>query len=513
MEPLTLNWAPAQPAFVALLNALAREIDPVYVVGGVVRDALLKRTGRVTDLDVVVTHAANQTAQRIADRLGWAYYALDADRDVARLVFTASRTPLVCDIAAMRGGDLTTDLQARDFTVNAMAMRWRRDGAGELFDLTGGQADLTARQLRRVTPWSLAEDPVRLLRAVRLAVQLGFTIEDETLLQIQRISDTVRLSSPERVRDELWKMLASATPDRALEMLRSYNLLRPLLPEIADMEGVAQTAPHDSDVYQHTLRTVRYAVQLRDWLKGSHSIEETPAGAIVAAAFGPHIYRLRQLLSATISAERQHVDWLVWLALWHDVGKPEARSLDHFPDGAPRYRFLGHEEAGAELAVRRLESLKFSRYETLLAQTVIRSHMRPHHLHASFGADALSRRACYRFFRDAQGRGTEEHAGIDTVMLALADYQAIYAASPPPAWTTYVRHMGELVEFGFSPDGPGEIRVPLVDGHMLMGYFKLKPGKKVGALLEQLREAQAVGEITTPEEGLALAAALLSENA
>ncbi|MBK8796247.1 MAG: hypothetical protein IPM07_07640 [Anaerolineales bacterium] len=153
MDLFAPTWTPTHPAFVSLLNALSGETDPVYVVGGVVRDALLGRSAGLTDLDVIVTRAASEVAQRAADRLGWAYYTLDAERDVARLVFTAGKTPLVCDIAAMRGGELTTDLQARDFTVNAMAMRWRRDCASELVDLAGGQADLDERQLRRVTPW------------------------------------------------------------------------------------------------------------------------------------------------------------------------------------------------------------------------------------------------------------------------------------------------------------------------------------------------------------------------
>jgi poly(A) polymerase len=512
MDASTRLWTPAHPAFVALLNALAAESDPVYIVGGVVRDALLGRAAGLTDLDVVVVRAANDAARRVADRLGWAYYPLDDDRDVARLIFTASRVPLVCDIAAMRGGDLTTDLQARDFTVNAMAMRWQRGAARDLVDLAGGQVDLAARQLRRVTPWSLAEDPVRLVRGVRLAVQLDFTIEEETLQQILRINNTVRLASSERLRDELWKMLASPAPDRAIDLLRTYNLLRSLLPEVADMEGVIQSAPHDADVYQHTMRAIRHALQLRDWLNGDATLEDTAAGAEIAVVLSPYLPQLRRLLLATTAAERRVIDWLLWFVLWHDVGKPATRSADRFASGAIRYRFLEHEEVGAEMAARRLDVLKFSRVEVALVQAVIRAHMRPHLLHASFNGEPISRRACFRFFRDSESRHTSVLAGVATVLLALADYQAIYALSPPPAWADYVRHMGELIAYGLAPDGLEEVRAPLIDGHTLMAYFDMQPGRQVGVLLEQLREAQAAGEIATPEEGLALAAQLLAQD-
>lgn len=510
-----MQWTPAQPAFVALLNAFIECTDPVYIVGGVVRDFLLGRTDKLNDLDVVVKADANAVARRAADRLGWAYYPLDAERDVARLVFTASRAPLVCDVAAMRGGDLETDLQARDFTVNAMALRWRRNCAAELIDVVGGRSDLEKRQLRRVTPWSLAEDPVRLLRAVRLAVQLDFAIEEATLTQMLRLGDALRLVSAERVRDELWKMLALSEPDRALEMLREFHFLHIVLPEVAQMEDVAQSAPHDVDVYRHTLRAVRYAVALRDWLLGERAIEDSPAGATLAAALTPYRGRLRQTLLEIVAAERRLVDWLVWFALWHDAGKPAARTVDQTAEGALRYRFLGHEEVGARLAGQRMEALKFSRHEIALLQAVIRMHMRPHHLHAAFGDRPLSRRACYRFFRDASQSvyGSAAHAdvGVATVLLALADYQAIFAESPPD-WAAYVRHAVELLRFGLEPDGLEDVRKPLVDGRMLMHYFKLEPGRQVGELLEQLREAQAAGEIKTPEEGLALAAELLAGN-
>ncbi|HMN31332.1 MAG TPA: hypothetical protein PKE45_24485, partial [Caldilineaceae bacterium] len=114
---------------------------------------------------------------RVADRLGWAFYPLDPDRDVARLVFnTSNERPLVCDVAALRGGALAADLRLRDFTVNALAFLLNGGAEVELIDVTGGLADLAARRLRRVTATSFADDPVRLLRAIRFVHQLGFVL-------------------------------------------------------------------------------------------------------------------------------------------------------------------------------------------------------------------------------------------------------------------------------------------------------------------------------------------------
>jgi hypothetical protein len=136
--------------------------------------------------------------------------------------------------------------------------------------------------------------------------------------------------------------------------------------------------------------------------------------------------------------------------------------------------------------------------------------MRPHHLHASFGAGPLSRRACYRFFREAGGRGAvrgfDVLPGVDVVLLALADYQATSMADPPPHWDQYLRQMVQLLDYAFHSEGLEQVRRPLVDGHTLMRYFHLRPGPEIGGILERLQEAQAAGEIATPDEALAMAA-------
>jgi poly(A) polymerase len=504
-----MNWKPKHPAFQALLTALCSEISPAYVVGGVVRDHLLGRDKGLTDLDVAVPHSAIPVARRVADRLGWAFYPMDEGRDVARLVFTAGSEPLVCDVARMRGGEINADLLARDFTINAMAIALEQGRGRGLVDVTHGVDDIAQRILRRVSAASLAEDPIRMVRAVRFMLDLDFTLEEETREQIRRMPGAVSLTSPERLRDELWKILCGATPDLAIEQLRKLGLLSAVLPETSAMVGVEQSAPHHLDVYNHTLLTMRNAVTLRDWAKGKNVTATKPAQISMLDALEPWKFYLRQHFAVAVAAGHSRADWLVWYALLHDWGKPETRSSEVQPTGSMRYRFLEHELRSAELTERRLSWLRFSRQEIDLATAVVRHHMRPHLLDASFSGQRVSRRAIYRFFRDTGGRQVDSPNGIDVLLLALADTLSIHRESPPPDWQGYLAHVGQMLNFVFTERGMERVRMqPLVDGHLLMQQLDLLPGRQLGQLIEQLAEAQAAGEISTRDEALALAAQL-----
>ncbi len=519
-----MRWVPEPAAFRALLGAMVQEIRPVYVVGGVVRDLLMRRTPRGADLDLAVAHSAIPVARRVADRLGWAFYALDEARDVARLLFTAGGEPLVCDIARLRGGSIGADLLARDFTVNALAFELRPDGeAGgfgstvEVIDPGSGRADLAAGLIRRVNAASLADDPVRLLRAVRFSVELGFPIEEETRLQILRMPRAVELAAPERVRDELWKMLAGHDPATVLDLLRALGLLPFVLPEVAGTDLVAQSAPHDKDVFRHTLAAVQGAAALRDWLlrrRARVRLPEQTTELLLAAlqALEPWAYYLRQHFAPPVAAGRTRAEWLVWMALFHDVGKADTATPEPQPDGGVRIRFLGHEEAGARKTEARLEALRFSRPEIDLCTAAVRSHMRPHHLHDAFPGTTISRRARFRFFRDVGMKTVDRPVGVDVLLLALADALAINEQRTLEAWRAYLHHVAEMFAFLYSEKGieTPSLR-PLVDGRTVMQELELLPGPQVGAILEEIAEAQAAGEVATAADALALARRLVAD--
>lgn len=514
------RWAPQRAPFAALVQAIASEAQPAYVVGGVVRDALLARGAASVDLDLVVAHSAIPVARRVADRLGWAFYALDEGRDVARVIFGAGAEPLVCDIASLRGGSIEADLRSRDFTVNALAFALApgpgKDFPVQLIDVGGGMEDLRAGRIRRVNASSLADDPVRLLRAVRFSIELGFPIEDATLDQMLRMAGALQMISPERMRDELWKMLSGAHPAAGVEMLRTTGLLPIALPEVAATDLVQQTSPHDKDVYHHTLTAVQIAAALRDWLLGRKlraPLDEATAAHVrmLTQVLDTWAFYLRRHFAGADAAGRLRAEWLVWHALLHDVGKPATRTLETNAAGEVRTRFIAHEVVGARLARTRVEALRFSRAEADLVDAVVTHHMRPHHLHASFPNAEISRRARYRFFHDIGPHMSDRPAGVDVLMLALADCLATNADIDPAAWRAYLVHVAQMLTFLYSEQGvDGPTQHPLVDGRTLMQQLHLQPGPALGALLEQLAEAHAAGEVTTRAEALALARTLVA---
>jgi poly(A) polymerase len=220
------------------------------------------------------------------------------------------------------------DLLRRDFTVNAMLM----DFDGRITDPLGGRADLDRKLLRtpRAADVTFSDDPLRMLRAIRLATQLDFELAPDLLPTMRRLRERARppVLSAERVNAELRKMLLSDRPRRALELLDAGGLMEELLPEVHACQGVQQGGFHVADVYGHTLLTVERAAELGP-------------GDVV----------------------------LVLAALLHDVGKPPTAT----PDGA----FHGHHEVGAELSRELLTRLRFSNSEVDRVALLVRLHLRP----------------------------------------------------------------------------------------------------------------------------------------
>lgn len=482
-----------------MVRRVLPEETPVYLVGGAVRDALLNRTTH--DLDFVLPDDALAAGRRVADALEAAYYPLDEVRQTARVVIVATDgTRDVLDFAVFRAPDLEGDLRLRDFTVNAIAIDLRQPQA--LLDPLGGAADLLARQLRACSPTAFADDPVRILRGVRMAAEFGLRIQRTTLKEMRQAVGELDRVSPERKRDELFRILEGPQPASALHALDMISALDPVLPEMRLLKGLRQPPPHVSDAWTHTLDVLRNLGSLLKVLARNYD-PDTAASmwmGVVSLRLGRYREKLDAHLNTSKNPLRSLRGLLFMAALYHDAAKPQTQQVDE----VGRLRFFDHDVVGANLVAARAHALRLSNGEIDRLKSIIRHHMRPIFL---ANADGMpSPRAIYRFFRDTG------EAGVDICLLSLADVLATYGASlPSDVWERQVNIVRLLLEAWW--DYPRQRIAPpeLLKGHDLINELGLKPGEQIGELLEVIREAQVAGQVTDRESALALARRWLSE--
>ena len=509
-NPSRASWFETKGVLSQVRRLLAERSREGYLVGGYVRDQLLARETR--DLDLVVRADALPLAREAANRLGGAFVALDEERQTGRVVLRDEDERYYVDFATMRGEGVLADLAGRDFTVNAMAIDVL-DAAPqpEILDPFEGQRDLERGTLRAVSDSVFQDDAIRLLRAVRLAAELGLKMEAGTEQAVIRDAHLITQVSAERVRDELCQILTVGGAEAHLRYLDGLGLLGHLVPELDHLRGLAQPLPHQEDALQHSLSSVGamdWVVQAVDrTARGQEmsAVERWAAAEEVQeyfrAVLGPFSQQLARYLGEELVDERSRSVLLQLAALLHDTGKASTGRIND--DG--RVRFFGHAREGAEVAARVLRRLHFGTREVRLVQMAVRHHMRPLHLAR---LERISDRAVYRFFRDTCG------AGVDVLLLSMADNLAlVHGGENLDQWARICQTVGLLLRDYYERYDEVIAPEPLLGGRDLLEHLGMEPGPAVGRVLRTLREAQAMGEVTTTEEALQLAQSLLGEQA
>ena len=475
------------PALITILRQVQAFVESqglrCYLVGGLLRDQLLGRPLTYLNVDLAVPTGALELSSALAAHLPGAFVPLDEEVGSARVVVLADGERIELDVSDFRGTSLNADLGHRDFTINAMAVTlqdWLKDPhhLRSLIDPLRGRDAMARKQLIPCFPETFTEDPVRILRAFRFSVQLGFTIDPFAWPLMRRALALLQKVSGERIRDEL---LAICETDHAHTAMRSLNELGALdvvFPELSASRGVAQGPFHHLDVLEHQLETVAQADRfLSDFAEFSAPLRQPLAH-----------YCAQQLV------ERHSRKSLMKLAgLLHDVGKPARRTVE--PDG--EIWFLGHEETGAELAAGIVERLRLSNREGEMVCQLVRHHLRPGFLSRE---PTLSRRAIYRFFKDLGDHGP------GCLLTWWADRMATRGSKSRLDQLDQQRgRLEELLNaYFFRAD---EVVQPprLIDGRRLMAHFHLEPGPLIGELLSAIEEAQAEGHVRTSDEALTLA--------
>ncbi len=490
----------------SLLDAILAVLppgQPLYLVGGAVRDHLLQRPTH--DLDFALPGDALRLGRKVANALGAAYYPMDEERGTARVILTGEGgTRIFLDFAAYRGADLAADLHGRDFSLNAIALDVR---SRAFVDPLGGAADLHARLLRACSAASFSDDPVRILRAVRLSAALDLHIQPETLQAIRQAVPLLPGVSPERLRDELLRILEGPRPAACLRTLEVLGILPHLLPELPPLKDVKQPPPHVHDVWGHTLAVLDHLESILAALASEYDPDR--AADLLNGLLVLRLGRYRQQVSAHLSAglvpERSLRGLLFLAALYHDVGKPASASVDE----AGSLHFYGHDRTGAEIAAGRAGAFHLSGGEIERLRVVIKNHMRFHFLtrHLVEENKPPTRRGIYRFFKAAGP------AGVDLVMLGLADLRATRAHElAQETWAAALEVARTLLENWW--EKPEESVTPprLLNGDELMQALGLKPGPQIGLLLEAIREAQAMGRLSDRDGALEFARRWLADS-
>ena len=472
-----------------------------WLVGGALRDALLRRP--VRDFDFVVAGDALAGARAVANALGGAYYPLDAERGVGRVVLETPQGRVTLDLARLRGPDLPADLTARDFTLNAMAVDLARPA--ELIDPLHGERDLRGRLIRACSTTAIADDPLRAIRAVRLAAELRFRIDKLTLLEIRAQAARLASVSAERRRDELMHCLGGARPAAAVRSLDLLGLMPALLPELSALHGVTQSPPHVDDVWEHTLTVLQRLTEILAVLGpvyNSDAASDLTLG-LVSLRLGRHRQALAEHLAAAAGEYTGHPPAPLLLAsLLHDIGKPATRTVE----AGGRIRFFNHDQLGADLTRERLTALRYSSDEVQRLSAIVAHHLRPLNLS---GEPEVTRRAVYRYFHQTGA------AGIDVVLLALADFLGTYGDSAPPVddWNRLLDVCSALLRAYFETPEQTVRPAAVLTGDDLIRDFGLRPGPDLGKLLAELREAQAAGEVSEREGAAEWVRAYLAQHA
>ncbi|MEO0073731.1 MAG: HD domain-containing protein [candidate division WOR-3 bacterium] len=431
----------------------------LYLVGGVLRDLLLRRP--CTDFDFAVSGSGIDFAREFARRTRSSLVVLSEPDDEARVVY---RRTVTFDFNGLGDKPIEDDLQRRDFTINALACEILPDSAGEIIDLFGCRADIANRIVRPVSSSSLAADPLRLLRAIRFALELGFAIDPDVYEQAQNIS--LNRVAGERIGAELLRIMEQPGSFVYIKRLVELGRLVEILPALAEVLSEPELREHSLQTYFKIEEIVhgnsffsRFEPEWQSYFAGSLDVgaEETPP------AFRRALLKLAGLL--------------------HDLAKPRTRFLT----SEGEVHFYGHDSLGSRQAYRMaIDRLRLSRQQAKVIRTLVQEHMR---LHLLATAPDLSERAIRRYFRDLG----QEAFGL--MILCYAD-----------GWATAGRtlHLEDtitrMIEQRRAEEAKQRIK-RFVTGHDLIA-LGMKPGPAFKVILQELEDLQVEGRIRSKEEGL-----------
>ena len=467
--------------FFHLISDTADELGlECYVIGGWVRDLYLERPS--SDIDIVVVDQSKQIerpgiaiAEALRRKLGKkVHIAIYKNFGTAQLKHKQleiefvgarkesydrnSRKPVTED------GTLEEDQNRRDFTINAMALCLNKNRFGELVDPFDGLADLEEKTI--ATPLdpdiTFSDDPLRMMRCIRFATQLNFHIEEETFDALRRNRERISIISGERVAEELNKILLSPTPSKGFVELERCGLLPLVFPELAQLQGVeTKNGRTHKDNFYHTLEV------LDNVAKATANIADLPEG------------------NGKWDSPKDHILWLRWAALLHDIGKPKSKRFDALQG----WTFHNHNDIGEKMIPSIFRHMKLPMNEKMkFVQKLVLLHMRPIAIADEEVTDSAVRRLLFEAGDDID----------DLMILCTADITSKNELKKKKFLDNFITVRTKLVEI----EEKDRIRnfQPPVTGEEIMTLFGLSPSREVGVLKTAIKDAILDGKIPNEYE-------------
>jgi len=484
---MKLNFSSETLVLLEVIQQAMRADQELYLVGGAVRDVLLGK--EIHDLDFVMGSDPTPLAKRVAQRLKVGFFVLDDDRHTTRVLKhnpDGKVSPL--DFVQFTGDGLSADLYHRDFTINAMAVNLR--DLSTVIDPFNGQVDLKKKLLQPCSQTALLDDPVRVLRGIRLAHQ--FDLDYGVGLEALMLEAALNLprTAFERQRDEFFRILEGPEPALGMSDCRRVGIFQTMIPSIMDLASIPALPPHTLPLFDHTLRVVDYLDRLITVISQCDAVIEEPWWLRVAQSeLSVFSAQVDAYIHEELTVGRSKKGLALLGALLHDIGKPSTMKQGE----DQRLHFYGHDRLGAKMAREAAKRIQLSNVESEWIKTLVRYHMR---LLPMINRGGLpTRHEVYQFYKHAGD------AGVAIALHALADIAATYEHTLTlDKWQRAVQVSKVMLSAWWKHKD--EVISPhlFLNGDDLQAIFSLTPGRKIGHLLKKLEEAQASGHINSRAE-------------
>lgn len=433
----------------------------IYFVGGAVRD-ILNNKENITDIDIVVENPLD-ILRNLKKVTKFTTVVLDEDFGVYRVYFPEKNIYL--DFSRLQGANIIDDLERRDFTINAIAVRWLGNHF-EIIDPFNGIEDIYEKRIKAIKRKNLIDDPLRILRAFRFYAELGFGIEEKTLSFIGELKFLINKSAPERIKFEMAKIFQTPQSYKTIQFMYDYGVIQEIFPFLSSYKGFFSGKRHIYDLWEHSLKTLEI---IEDFFQKKN----------FPINFDEH------LLYDEVEKEFNYLTILKISSLFHDVGK-----LFAYDNKENKITFYKHEIYGADYLTELLVEKRFSKDTVQAIINIIRYHMYPFHLTIS-NVKNINSRIYLRLKKDLN-----ELVPL-VFLLFIADISATnmdeetksMIKSSIEIYNKYLEMKKRDVEFK-----------PLLDGNDVMKILNLNEGPEIGRVIKKLREAQLNGVIHTKED-------------